>query len=73
MILEGNNWYSGHHLKLLLYERYCQENERINHKLKKNYLQKMYIVNIIFQNIVYKESLKVTSKKNNSNMVKDLK
>ena len=34
MILEGNNWYSGHHLKLLLYERYCQENEKINHKLK---------------------------------------
>ena len=40
MILEGNNWYSGHHLKLLLYERYCQENERINHKLKKKLFAK---------------------------------
>lgn len=35
----------------------------------------MYIVNIIFQNILYKESLKVNSKKknNNSKMFKDLK
>ena len=40
MILEGNNWYPGHHLKLLLYERYCQENERINHKLKKTLFAK---------------------------------